>query len=235
MLHEEDFAWTHVLCDQWTFGCGYMATGRASPSRTVWFCWNQDAYGLLLRWWHGRHRIWGGCLTAFLLREMKAGKVWRTSHHRWCKKMKQRCVTKQKTPIQKKTMLIPSICIYLPGCQVPMTNHIGWKDPKLQRQNNGKTAAPLKFVPGFPWSFRCSWESWHEGMIYVTIIYWIDIGLSCILKTSYCSRFDVLMYLSRVQFPWLLLETEDEDSQQWSSTICVDIVQVQMDIYTNSC
>ena len=24
----------------------------------------------LLRWWHRRHRIWGGCLTAFLLRGM---------------------------------------------------------------------------------------------------------------------------------------------------------------------
>lgn len=61
-------------------------------------------------------------------------------------------------------------------------------------------------------------------MIYVTVIYWIDISLFCILKKPTTVG---LMYLSRVQIPCLLLETEDWDSQQWSSMICVDIVQVQ--------
>ena len=68
-------------------------------------------------------------------------------------------------------------------------------------------------------------------MIYVTVIYWIDISLFCILKKPTTVG---LMYLSHVQIPCLLLEIEAGDSQQWSSMICVDSPGT-MDIHTNSC
>ena len=147
---------------KWTFGCGHW---HGQPLKDLLILLKR----LLLRWWHRRHRIWGGCLTAFLLRGMNTLITWRTSHHRliaWIRSwttvswhhrlekmlqtnIKQRWATKQKNSkivktdtllihLFKKTWLIPSIySIYLHlSAKYQLSKNIGWKDPKLQRQNN---------------------------------------------------------------------------------------------------